>query len=130
LCAAAQAAHAGHGPATQHYPFPNRGPEKAWGSAVGLTACAVSSWSYIAVPPGIKDPVLYILKLYDKIGPERLSVNSHFMKDLGLDSLDQVEIIMAMEHEFGLEIPDVDAEKLMCPQETVDYIADKKDVYE
>ena len=79
---------------------------------------------------GIKDPALYILKLYDKIGPERLSVNSHFMKDLGLDSLDQVEIIMAMEHEFGFEIPDVDAEKLMCPQEVVDYIADKKDVYE
>ena len=38
---------------------------------------------------------------YDKIDPEKLSVNSHFMKDLGLDSLDQVEIIMAMEDEFG-----------------------------
>ena len=60
----------------------------------------------------------------------QLSVNSHFMKDLGLDSLDQVEIIMAMEDEFGFEIPDIDAEKLMCPQEIVDYIADKKDVYE
>ncbi|XP_060028796.1 acyl carrier protein, mitochondrial [Erinaceus europaeus] len=79
---------------------------------------------------GIKDRVLYVLKLYDKINPEKLSVNSHFMKDLGLDSLDQVEIIMAMEDEFGFEIPDIDAEKLMCPQEIVDYIADKKDVYE
>nr|XP_034339610.1 acyl carrier protein, mitochondrial-like [Arvicanthis niloticus] len=79
---------------------------------------------------GIKDRVLYLLKLYDKIDPERLSVNSHFMKDLGLDSLDQVEIIMAMEDEFGFEIPDIDAEKLMCPQEIIDYIADKKDVYE
>ncbi|KFO33515.1 hypothetical protein H920_05052 [Fukomys damarensis] len=79
---------------------------------------------------GIKDRVLYVLKLYDKIDPEKLSVNSHFMKDLGLDSLDQVEIIMAMEDEFGFEIPDIDAEKLMCPQEIVDYIADKKDVYE
>uniref|UniRef100_A0A9L0JTM8 Acyl carrier protein n=1 Tax=Equus asinus TaxID=9793 RepID=A0A9L0JTM8_EQUAS len=89
---------------------------------------------YSDLPPltleGIKDRVLYVLKLYDKIDPEKLSVNSHFMKDLGLDSLDQVEIIMAMEDEFGFEIPDVDAEKLMCPQEIVDYIADKKDVYE
>ncbi|XP_016078140.1 PREDICTED: acyl carrier protein, mitochondrial [Miniopterus natalensis] len=89
---------------------------------------------YSDAPPltleGIKDRVLYVLKLYDKIDPEKLSVNSHFMKDLGLDSLDQVEIIMAMEDEFGFEIPDVDAEKLMCPQEIVDYIADKKDVYE
>ncbi|KAH0521508.1 Acyl carrier protein, mitochondrial [Microtus ochrogaster] len=89
---------------------------------------------YSDTPPltleGIKDRVLYVLKLYDKIDPEKLSVNSHFMKDLGLDSLDQVEIIMAMEDEFGFEIPDIDAEKLMCPQEIVDYIADKKDVYE
>ncbi|NXG34583.1 ACPM protein, partial [Dromaius novaehollandiae] len=82
---------------------------------------------------GIKDRVLYVLKLYDKIDPNkasRLTAESHFMKDLGLDSLDQVEIIMAMEDEFGFEIPDADAEKLMCPQEIVDYIADKKDVYE
>ncbi|XP_037684987.1 acyl carrier protein, mitochondrial-like [Choloepus didactylus] len=89
---------------------------------------------YSEAPPltleGIKDRVLYVLKLYDKIDPEKLSVNSHFMKDLGLDSLDQVEIIMAMEDEFGFQIHDIDAEKLMCPQEIVDYTADKKDVYE
>uniref|UniRef100_A0A8D0GZ46 Acyl carrier protein n=1 Tax=Sphenodon punctatus TaxID=8508 RepID=A0A8D0GZ46_SPHPU len=89
---------------------------------------------YSDLPPlsleGIRDRVLYVLKLYDKVDPEKLTVNSHFMKDLGFDSLDQVEIIMAMEDEFGFEIPDVEAEKLMCPQEIVDYIADKKDVYE
>ncbi|KAL8220890.1 UNVERIFIED_CONTAM: NADH dehydrogenase 1, alpha/beta subcomplex subunit 1 ndufab1/ACP [Gekko kuhli] len=78
----------------------------------------------------IKECVLYVLELYDKIDAEKLAVDSHFMKDLGLDSLDQVEIIMAMEYEFGFEIPDAEAEKLMCPQEIVDYIADKKDVYE
>ncbi|KAM9054073.1 acyl carrier protein, mitochondrial-like [Megaptera novaeangliae] len=89
---------------------------------------------YKDIPPltleGIKDRVLYALKLYDKTDPEKLLVNSHFMKDLGLDSLDQVEIIMAMEDEFGFEIPDLDAGKLMCPQEIVDYIADKEKVYE
>ncbi|XP_034395219.1 NADH:ubiquinone oxidoreductase subunit AB1b [Cyclopterus lumpus] len=78
----------------------------------------------------IKDRVLYVLKLYDKINPEKLQTSSHFMKDLGLDSLDQVEIIMAMEDEFGFEIPDAEAEKLMTPEEIVQYIADKKDVYE
>ncbi|KAK9393336.1 acyl carrier protein mitochondrial [Crotalus adamanteus] len=56
---------------------------------------------------GIQDQVLYVLKLYDKIDPEKLSVESHFMKDLGLDSLDQVEIIMAMEDEFGKAGPGV-----------------------
>ncbi|KAE8579083.1 hypothetical protein XENTR_v10023898 [Xenopus tropicalis] len=89
---------------------------------------------YGDLPPltleNIGERVLYVLKLYDKIDPEKLSVGSHFMKDLGLDSLDQVEIIMAMEDEFGFEIPDADGEKLMTPQEIVDYIADKKDVYE
>ncbi|XP_074866741.1 acyl carrier protein, mitochondrial [Carettochelys insculpta] len=89
---------------------------------------------YSDLPPltleNIKERVLYVLKLYDKVDPEKLSINAHFMKDLGLDSLDQVEIIMAMEDEFGFEIPDAEAEKLMCPQEIVDYIADKKDVYE
>lgn len=50
---------------------------------------------------GIKHRVLYVLKLYDKIDPEKHSVNSHFMKDQGLNNLDQVEIIMAMEDEFG-----------------------------
>uniref|UniRef100_A0A4W5Q4Z4 Acyl carrier protein n=1 Tax=Hucho hucho TaxID=62062 RepID=A0A4W5Q4Z4_9TELE len=60
----------------------------------------------------------------------QLATSSHFLKDLGLDSLDQVEIIMAMEDEFGFEIPDAEAEKLMSPQDIVQYIADKKDVYE
>ncbi|KAK2916466.1 hypothetical protein Q8A67_000840 [Cirrhinus molitorella] len=89
---------------------------------------------YGDLPPltleSIKERVMYVLKLYDKISPEKLQTSSHFMKDLGLDSLDQVEIIMAMEDEFGFEIPDAEAEKLMTPAEIVQYIADKKDVYE
>ncbi|XP_076852864.1 NADH:ubiquinone oxidoreductase subunit AB1b [Brachyhypopomus gauderio] len=89
---------------------------------------------YGDLPPltlqSIEDRVMYVLKLYDKISPEALQTSSHFMKDLGLDSLDQVEIIMAMEDEFGFEIPDAEAEKLMTPAEVVQYIADKKDVYE
>ncbi|XP_059774493.1 acyl carrier protein, mitochondrial-like [Balaenoptera ricei] len=92
--------------------------------------CRLYSDSPLLTLEGIQDHVLYVLKLYDKTDPEQLSVNSHVMKDLGLDSLDQVEIIMAMEDEFGFEVPDIDAEKLKCPQEIVDYIADKKDVYE
>ncbi|NP_001279718.1 acyl carrier protein, mitochondrial [Callorhinchus milii] len=89
---------------------------------------------YSDMPPltleSIQERVLYVLKLYDKVNPDKLSVESHFMKDLGLDSLDQVEIIMAMEDEFGFEIPDAEAEKLMSPQEIVTYIADKRDIYE
>uniref|UniRef100_A0A194AM19 Acyl carrier protein n=1 Tax=Pinctada fucata TaxID=50426 RepID=A0A194AM19_PINFU len=72
--------------------------------------------------------VMLVLKLYDKIDPEKLTKDSHLMKDLGLDSLDQVEIIMAMEDEFGFEIPDQDAERLMTPADIITYIADKEDI--
>ncbi|XP_063904713.1 acyl carrier protein, mitochondrial isoform X1 [Zophobas morio] len=78
----------------------------------------------------ITDRVLLVLKLYDKIHPEKLTLDSHFINDLGLDSLDHVEVIMAMEDEFGFEIPDGDAEKLLKPADIVRYVADKEDVYE
>lgn len=60
----------------------------------------------------------------------QLTVESHFMTDLGLDSLDHVEVIMAMEDEFGFEIPDGDAERLVRPKDIIQYIADKEDIYE
>jgi len=78
----------------------------------------------------IRDRVLFVLKLYDKIDVNKLTVDAHFMNDLGLDSLDHVEVIMAMEDEFGFEIPDGDAEKLLKPADIVQYIADKQDVFE
>jgi len=78
----------------------------------------------------IRDRILLVLKLYDKVDVGKLTVDSHFMNDLGLDSLDHVEVIMAIEDEFGFEIPDADAEKLLRPADIVQYIADKKDVYD
>lgn len=110
------------------------GGRTRWLEQTRVSSLSVLCRQYGDLPPltidGIKERVLYVLKLYDKINPEKLQVSSHFMKDLGLDSLDQVEIIMAMEDEFGFEIPDADAEKLMTPDEIAQYIADKKDVYE
>ncbi|KAF7989101.1 hypothetical protein HCN44_007411 [Aphidius gifuensis] len=78
----------------------------------------------------IRDRVLLILNLYDKIDPKKLTLDSHFMNDLGLDSLDHVEVIMAIEDDFGFEIPDIDAEKLFKPSDIIRYIADKEDIYE
>ncbi|XP_016993223.3 acyl carrier protein, mitochondrial isoform X1 [Drosophila takahashii] len=89
---------------------------------------------YSAKPPLslklINERVLLVLKLYDKIDPSKLNIESHFINDLGLDSLDHVEVIMAMEDEFGFEIPDSDAEKLLKPADIIKYVADKEDVYE
>ena len=64
-----------------------------------------------------------------KIICEQLDVNEEdvvpeasFVDDLGADSLDQVELIMAMEEEFGISIPDEDAEKIVTVQDAIDYI--------
>ncbi|XP_026738760.1 acyl carrier protein, mitochondrial isoform X1 [Trichoplusia ni] len=78
----------------------------------------------------IEERVMKVCKCYDKLSCVKLSVESHFMNDLGLDSLDHVEVIMAMEDEFGFEIPDGDAERLVRPKDIIQYIADKEDVYE
>lgn len=59
-----------------------------------------------------------------------MTVDSHFINDLGLDSLDHVEVIMAMEDEFGFEIPDMDAEKLTSPAAIIRYVGDREDIYE
>ena len=49
----------------------------------------------------IEQRVLLVLKLYDKINPDTLKLESHFTKDLGLNSLDVIDVIIAMEDEFG-----------------------------
>ncbi|KAL4713202.1 hypothetical protein ACJJTC_002948 [Scirpophaga incertulas] len=81
-------------------------------------------------PKQIEERVLKVCKAYDKLSTSQVSLESHFMTDLGLDSLDHVEVIMAMEDEFGFEIPDTDAERLVRPRDIVQYIADKEDVFE
>ena len=60
----------------------------------------------------------------DQLGiPEEEILNeSSFVEELGADSLDIVELIMAMEEEFEIEIPDEDAEKLLTVQDTIEYI--------
>ncbi|XP_066599554.1 acyl carrier protein, mitochondrial isoform X2 [Prorops nasuta] len=77
----------------------------------------------------IQQRVSLVLKLFDKINPDKVTKDAHIMNDLGLDSLDHVEIIMAIEDEFGLEIPDMDAERLNTVGEIARYIADREDVY-
>ncbi len=51
----------------------------------------------------IEQRVLLVLKLCDKVDPAKLTLKSNFIKDLGLDSLDHVDLVIAMEDEFGKE---------------------------
>jgi acyl carrier protein len=72
--------------------------------------------------PGVEDKVKQII--VDQLGIEAGDVTpaSSFVDDLGADSLDRVELIMALEETFGIEIPDDDAEKIVTVQNAVDYI--------
>ena len=67
--------------------------------------------------------------IIDKLGVEEDTINTdaHFVNDLGADSLDTVELIMELEEEFGIEIPDEDAEKIATVQQAIDYINDHSD---
>ena len=59
------------------------------------------------------------------VKPEEVTPNASFVDDLGADSLDTVELIMALEEEFSIEIPDEDAEKMKTVGDVVKYIEEK-----
>ncbi|WP_417910869.1 acyl carrier protein [Candidatus Electronema sp. PJ] len=56
------------------------------------------------------------------VDKEKVVPKASFIDDLGADSLDQVELIMAMEEEFDVEIPDEDAEKIKTVQDAITYV--------
>jgi acyl carrier protein len=58
--------------------------------------------------------------------PDEVKPESRFVEDLGADSLDVVELVMALEEKFGIEIPDEDAEKIQTVADAVKYIEEHK----
>ena len=57
---------------------------------------------------------------------EEVTNDASFVDDLGADSLDTVELVMALEEEFETEIPDEDAEKITTVQQAIDYITERR----
>ncbi len=70
----------------------------------------------------LEQKIMEIIVEQLKVSPGEVTPEASFIEDLGADSLDLVELIMAMEEEFGLEISDEDAEKIQTVQDTFDYI--------
>ncbi len=66
--------------------------------------------------------------IIDQLGVEESEVKSEsrFIEDLGADSLDTVELVMALEEKFGVSIPDSDAEKVRTVQNAIDYVKEHK----
>ena len=74
----------------------------------------------------IKDKVIQIIS--EQLGKDEseIKMSSHFIEDLDADSLDTVELVMALEEEFEIDIPDEAAEKITTVQSAVDFIAESK----
>ena len=72
------------------------------------------------------DRVKKIVVEHLNVDADKVVDSASFIEDLGADSLDTVELVMAFEEEFGIEIPDDAAEKIITVKDAVDYINQKK----
>ncbi len=70
----------------------------------------------------IEEKVKAIIKEQLDVDDAEITENASFVEDLGADSLDQAELVMTLEEEFGLDIPDEEAEKLKSVKAAIDYI--------
>jgi acyl carrier protein len=73
----------------------------------------------------IEDKVREIIVEQLGVSPEEVVPEASFIDDLGADSLDIVELVMAIEEEFALEIPDDDAEKIQTIQDAISYVEER-----
>jgi len=73
----------------------------------------------------LEDKVKDIIVEQLGVNPEQVTPEASFIEDLGADSLDTVELVMAFEEEFGAEIPDEDAEKLTTVGSVINYLKEK-----
>jgi acyl carrier protein len=73
----------------------------------------------------LEDKVKEIIVEQLGVNPEQVTPEASFIEDLGADSLDTVELVMAFEEEFGAEIPDEEAEKLTTVGAVINYLKEK-----
>ncbi len=73
----------------------------------------------------IEEKVKDIIVEQLSVTPEQVTSTASFIEDLGADSLDTVELVMAFEEEFSVEVPDEDAEKLQTVGDVVKYIEER-----
>nr|XP_027088408.1 acyl carrier protein 3, mitochondrial-like isoform X2 [Coffea arabica] len=84
-----------------------------------LHACSTSSSSS---NDQIMERVVSLVKKFSSVDATKVTETADFQKDLSLDSLDRVELVMAFEQEFSVEIPDEEADKLKCCADVAKYI--------
>eukprot|EP00401_Gymnodinium_catenatum_P011437 CAMPEP_0117557710 /NCGR_PEP_ID=MMETSP0784-20121206/52464_1 /TAXON_ID=39447 /ORGANISM="" /LENGTH=119 /DNA_ID=CAMNT_0005355023 /DNA_START=61 /DNA_END=420 /DNA_ORIENTATION=- len=89
----------------------------------------ISAFGTAAAPEPFLDPkvvterIIEVIKNFEKVEELKVNPESKFKEDLDLDSLDAVEVVMAIEEEFCIEIPDAEADKILSIPDAVAYIA-------
>lgn len=71
----------------------------------------------------VSERVITVVKNFEKVDDSKVTAESNFTKDLGLDSLDQVELAMALEEEFCITIPDAESEKILSCTDAITFIS-------
>ncbi|KAK4164749.1 acyl carrier protein-like protein [Cladorrhinum sp. PSN259] len=78
----------------------------------------------------VYERIKQLLSGFDKVNdPSNINEKAHFANDLGLDSLDTVEVVMAIEEEFSIEIPDKDADTIHSVDKAIEYIVSQPDAH-
>ncbi|KAI0800886.1 acyl carrier protein-like protein [Fomes fomentarius] len=98
-------------------------PRLACAARSRFVPCAAFSAAAGLSKEEITTRVLDVLKTFEKVDRSKLSEKATFAEDLGLDSLDAVEVVMAVEEEFAIDIPDAEADEIKTVQQAIDYIA-------
>ena len=66
--------------------------------------------------------VMEVVKKFDKVEQSKVTPTSNFKSDLGLDSLDETEVVMAFEEEFNIDIPDAEADKIKSLEDAINFV--------
>jgi acyl carrier protein len=86
----------------------------------------IINWNFITtkrrVTMAVESKMIDIIVEQLSVDKDKVVVGASFVDDLGADSLDLVELIMAMEEEFDVEIPDEEAEKIASVQDAIDFV--------
>lgn len=86
--------------------------------------------NYLQDPKAVEQRIFDVLGRFDKVPKDKLTSTAMFQKDLGLDSLDRVEVVLAIEEEFNTEFTDEQSDKFMGVSDVVDYVARMPDVHQ
>lgn len=73
--------------------------------------------------PEVEQRVIHVVQNFAKVDSTKVNRNAHFINDLGLDSLDEVELLMQIEDEFAIEMPDSEVEKIHSVDDAIKYLA-------